>query len=171
MADPFLSEIKIVGFNFAPRGWAFCDGQLLAISQNQSLFALLGTTYGGDGRTTFGLPDLRGRTPIHYGQGPGLTQRHLGSKDGEENHTLSVDEIPQHNHAVNASSMDGNTTQPKGNILAATPAQTYRDPTSLISLDSGSLTNSGSGGSHNNMQPYMAVSFCIALQGIFPSRN
>jgi microcystin-dependent protein len=171
MADPFLSEIRIVGFNFAPRGWAFCDGQLLPINQNQALYALLGTMYGGDGRTTFALPDMRGRTPLHFGQGPGLSQRLIGSKAGTENHTLSVDEIPEHNHTLNASSQVGNTNLPGGNVMAATPAQIYRNPTNLIPLDSGSLTSSGSGGSHNNMQPYLTLSFCIALQGVFPSRD
>jgi len=171
MSEPFLAEIRIVGFNFAPRGWAFCDGQILPINQNQSLYSLLGTTYGGDGRTSFALPDLRGRAPIHTGQSNGGASRLLGSRGGEETHALSVDEIPQHAHAVQASTSDGNTPIPENNILAASRSRVYTSPDGTEALRSESIANVGGGQAHNNMQPYIAVNFCIALQGLFPSRN
>jgi microcystin-dependent protein len=170
MSDPYLAEIKIVGFNFAPRGWAFCDGQILPINQNQALYSLLGTTYGGDGRTTFALPDLRGRTPIHMGTGSGLTQRNLGSRSGEERHSLTVNEIPSHTHVARASSVSGDAPVPTGNVLAAAN-NAYGPPNNLTPLHAGSLAASGAGQGHENMQPYLTLSFCIALQGLFPSRN
>jgi microcystin-dependent protein len=166
MSEPFLAEVRIVGFNFAPRGWAFCDGQILPINQNQSLYSLLGTTYGGDGRTTFALPDLRGRTPIHVGE-----SYREGQKSGEETHTLSADEMPQHTHTARASSVDGNTPVPSPNILAQTPSRIYNDPTNLVDLRADTVTSVGGGQAHENMQPYLALNFCIALQGLFPSRN
>ncbi len=167
MAEPFLAEIKIVGFNFAPRGWAFCDGQILPINQNQSLYSLLGTTYGGDGRTTFALPDLRSRAPVHKGNGYSL-----GEKTGEETVTLTVAQIPQHDHRVFTASDLGNQRSPTDTMLASAE-NLYADPSSgtEVSFRSGTLTNSGGGQAHNNMQPYLAVGFCIALQGLFPSRN
>jgi microcystin-dependent protein len=173
MSEPFLAEVRMVGFNFAPRGWAFCDGQLLPINQNQSLYSLLGTTYGGDGRTTFALPDLRGRTPIHVGRSNGGGDHRLGQKSGEETHTLSANEMPQHTHTLRASSTDANTVVTPSNILArTTAADIYRDqPSNLVNLASGTVTNTGGGQAHDNMQPYLAVNFCIALQGLFPSRN
>lgn len=172
MSEPFLAEIRIVGFNFAPRGWALCDGQILPINQNQSLFSLLGTNYGGDGRTTFALPDLRSRVPIHVGQADGGTLHQLGRKGGEETHTLSVTEMPQHMHTVQASSSGADTDTPAGNILAAS-ARMYRNPngTSLVPMHSNTFLNTGGGQAHENMQPYIVVNFCIALQGLFPSRN
>ena len=170
MSEPFLAEVRIVGFNFAPRGWAFCDGQILPINQNQSLYSLLGTTYGGDGRTSFALPDLRGRTPIHVGSSNGAAHL-LGQKSGEETHTLSGAEMPNHDHVARASSVDGTTPVPTGHVLAQTPSRIYNDPTNLVSLRSGTVANVGGGQAHDNMQPYLAVNFCIALQGLFPSRN
>ncbi len=166
MSEPFLAEIRIVGFNFAPRGWAFCDGQILPINQNQSLYSLLGTTYGGDGRTSFALPDLRGRTPIHVGEGH--TQ---GQKSGEETHTLSVAEMPNHDHVMQASADAGDSIIPTGNVLARSPDLVYHEPTNLVAMKSSSIIHVGGGQAHDNMQPYLALNFCIALQGLFPSRN
>lgn len=166
MSEPFLAEIRIVAFNFAPRGWALCDGQILPISQNQSLYSLLGTTYGGDGRTTFALPDLRGRTPIHVGDG-----HLLGNKSGEETHTLSANEIPQHTHPARASTTGGNVPVPNDNVLASSPNQMYTDPAGLTAMAGGSVTNAGGGQAHENMQPFLVLNFCIALQGLYPSRN
>ena len=165
MSEPFIAEIKIFAFNFAPRNWAFCDGQLLPINQNQSLFSLLGTTYGGDGRTSFGLPDLRGRTPIHFGEG-----LNLGNKTGEENHPLTINEIPNHDHVVHGSSLDADTPVPNGALLARAN-NLYQDPNSLTSIHPETFANAGSGQGHNNMQPYLTLSFGIALAGLFPSRN
>ncbi len=169
MSEPFLAEIKIVGFNFAPRGWAFCDGQILPINQNQSLYSLLGTTYGGDGRTSFALPDLRSRVPIHKGSSNG-TNHQLGSKSGEETHMLIDAEIPQHSHAIQASS-DPSDNQDPTNAVLAKSGQIYRNSTNLVDMVSGTMTNAGGGQAHENLQPFLAVNFCIALQGLFPSRN
>ncbi|MCG8428087.1 MAG: tail fiber protein [Chromatiales bacterium] len=167
MSEPFLAEIRIVGFNFAPRGWAFCDGQILPINQNQSLYSLLGTTYGGDGRTSFALPDLRGRMPIHVGDG-----HREGQKSGEETHTLSAAEMPQHTHTLKGSSSVGNAKAPVGKVLArAAVSQIYHNYGNSVSLHSGTVSSVGGGQAHENMQPYLAVNFCIALQGLFPSRN
>ncbi len=165
MSEPFLAEVRMVGFNFAPRGWAFCDGQILPINQNQSLYSLLGTTYGGDGRTSFALPDLRGRVPMHVGNG--VTE---GQKSGEETHTLSVNEIPQHQHVARASTNTGSTINPAGQVLGQA-LNVYANPTATTALRAGSVTNVGGGQAHNNMQPSIAINFCIALQGLFPSRN
>lgn len=166
MSEPFLAEIKIFGFNFAPRGWAFCDGQILPINQNQSLYSLLGTTYGGDGRTSFALPELRGRVPVHVGNG--FT---LGQKSGVETVTLSSAEMPNHTHQFNASSTAGNSPTPSNNVLAQVGAALYTDATNLTPLASSAITSTGGSQSHDNMQPYTTLSFCIALQGLFPSRN
>ena len=165
MSEPFLAEVRIVGFNFAPRGWAFCDGQILPINQNQSLYSLLGTTYGGDGRTSFALPDLRGRTPIHVGNG-----HLLGQKGGEESHTLGAAEMPQHGHSAQASAVDADTVDPTGHILSKA-LNVYGNASNLVQLRAGTVANAGGGQAHNNMQPFIAVNFCIALQGLFPSRN
>lgn len=164
MAEPFLSEIRIMSFVFAPRGWALCNGQLLPINQNQALFSLLGTTYGGDGRVNFALPDLRGRTPIHTGSG-----HTLGERGGEQAHTLSIAELPTHTHVANATTATGNIPVPTSNILADSPSQLYAAPTNLVSLQPGTITNTGGSQAHLNMQPFLTLSFCIALQGIFPS--
>ena len=164
MSEPFLGEIRMFGSNFAPRGWALCDGQLLAISSNTALFSLLGTTYGGDGRTTFGLPDLRGRFPMHVGNGPGLTPRPWGQKSGAESVTLTVAEMPQHGHAVTAD--PGNTSSPVDNLPAESNDSIYATGTS------GSVgPKAGGNQPHNNMPPFQTVHFIIALQGIFPSRS
>lgn len=172
MSEPFLAEVRIVGFNFAPRGWAFCDGQILPINQNQSLYSLLGTTYGGDGRTSFALPDLRGRTPIHVGRPDGGADHQLGQKGGEETHTLSTNEMPQHTHTLRASSTDGDTTQPTDHVLAREVGGIYEEnPSATIAMQSGTVANAGGGQAHNNMQPTLVLNFCIALQGLFPSRN
>lgn len=160
----------MVGFNFAPRGWAFCDGQILPISQNQSLYSLLGTTYGGDGRTSFALPDLRGRTPIHVGRSNGGQDHQLGQKGGDETHTLSANEMPQHTHQARAAEADANTADPEGNVLARA-LNLYESPGTLVELRPGTVANTGGGQAHNNMQPTLVVNFCIALQGLFPSRN
>ena len=166
MAEPFLAEIKIVGFNFAPRGFAQCDGQILPINQNQSLYSLLGTTYGGDGRTSFALPDLRGRTPVH--EGSGIT---LGEKGGEERHPLTQSEIPNHTHVLNATKNGGGTFNPSGNQLANAGSQVYHDPTNLTALSSLAVAQVGASQGHENMQPFLALNYVIALQGVFPSRN
>ena len=165
MSEPFLAEVRMVGFNFPPRGWAFCDGQLLPINQNQSLYSLLGTMYGGDGRTSFALPDLRGRVPIHVGNG-----YQEGQKSGEETHTLSANEMPQHTHTIQASTAVATQNDPTGNVLAQS-TQIYHSATNLVDMVSGTMTNAGGGQAHENMQPYLVVNFCIALQGLFPSRN
>lgn len=166
MAEPFLSEIRMMSFGFAPKGWATCDGQLLPINQNQALFSLLGTTYGGDGRVNFGLPDLRGRVPTHTG-GMG---HFLGERGGEQSHTLSISEIPQHTHLMQATPTDGDQVVPTGNYLAPVN-QLYGAPANLTSLLAGSIGNTGGSQAHLNMQPFLTISFCIALQGIFPSQT
>jgi microcystin-dependent protein len=166
MAEPFLSEIRLMSFEFAPKGWALCNGQLLPINQNQALFSLLGTTYGGDGRVNFALPDLRGRVPAHVGAG-----HTLGERGGEQAHTLSIAELPQHVHPANASTATGDTPLPSGSVLADSPSQPYSPPGDLMPLHPGSVTNTGGSQAHLNMQPFLTISFCIALQGIFPSAN
>jgi microcystin-dependent protein len=167
MAEPFLSEIRIMSFVFAPKGWALCNGQLLPINQNQALFSLLGTTFGGDGRVNFALPDLRGRTPIHVGSG-----HTLGERGGEQAHTLSIAELPTHTHVLNATSSDATQPIPTGNLLARlAPANPYIAPQSLAAMNASSVTNVGGSQAHLNMQPFLTLSFCIALQGIFPSPN
>jgi microcystin-dependent protein len=165
MADPFLSEIRIFSFNFAPRGWAFCNGATLAINQNQALFALLGTTYGGNGTTNFQLPNLQTRVPIHVGNGFAL-----GQAGGEQTHTLSQLELPGHTHTASGTSDNGDTVSPGGNLLGAS-TDLYGPATGLTSLAPASVANAGGSQPHENMQPYLVLNFCIALQGIFPSQN
>ena len=165
MAEPFLSEIRIMSFVFAPKGWALCNGQLLPINQNQGLFSLLGTTFGGDGRVNFALPDCRGRTPIHVGSG-----HTLGEKGGEQAHTLSIAELPTHTHVLNGTSVDADTPVPTGNLFA-TVANVYTGAQNLTTLVAGTCGNVGGSQAHLNMQPFLTLSFCIALQGIFPSPN
>lgn len=167
MAEPFLSEIRIMSFAFAPRGWALCNGQLLPINQNQALFSLLGTTFGGDGRVNFALPDLRGRTPIHVGSG-----HTLGERGGEQAHTLSIAELPTHTHVLNATSNNGTQLIPASNLYAASPNQLYRAADgNLQAMSPSAIANVGGSQAHLNMQPFLTLSFCIALQGIFPSPN
>jgi microcystin-dependent protein len=165
MAEPFLSEIRIMSFAYAPKGWAFANGQLLPINQNQALFSLLGTTFGGDGRVNFALPDLRGRTPIHVGNG-----HTLGERGGEQAHTLAIAELPEHTHVLNASGSDANANLP-GNDLFANAANAYGPAAALTTLNAATNTNAGGSQAHLNMQPFLPLSFCIALQGIFPSPN
>lgn len=180
MSEPFLGQIQMFGFNFNPRGWAKCDGQLLPISQNSALFSLLGTQYGGDGRTTFGLPGLRGRVPIHQGNGPGLLPKSIGSKGGQETVALNATEIPSHTHSATgnakAAAGRGNNTAPAGRTWAGLARENaYSDATADTDMmaDNVEVTvgNTGGSQSHNNMQPYLTVNFCIALTGIFPSRS
>lgn len=171
MSEPFLAEVRIVGFNFAPRGWAFCDGQILPINQNQSLYSLLGTTYGGDGRTSFALPDIRGRAPMHVGRSNGGGDHRLGQKSGEETHTLAGNEMPQHDHVLQATNTQANSDQPTGHVFARAAGTVYGEFGAQQALASGTVANVGGGQAHDNMQPYLAINFCIALQGLFPSRN
>jgi len=168
MAEPFLSEIRLMSFVFAPKGWALCNGQLLPINQNQALFSLLGTTFGGDGRVNFALPDLRGRTPIHVGSGHAL-----GERGGEQAHTLSISELPQHTHFVNASSNSATDGTPSNSLVLAqsTAANLYGSATALQAMAPAAVSNVGGSQAHLNMQPFLTLSFCIALQGIFPSPN
>jgi microcystin-dependent protein len=166
MAEPFLSEIRIMSFNFAPKGWAMCNGQLLPINQNQALFSLLGTTFGGDGRVNFALPDIRGKTPIHVGSG-----HTLGEQGGEQAHTLSIQELPTHTHLAGASSASsGGNDNPSGRVLGSVNNM-YHPPTNLTAMNPGTITNVGGSQAHLNMQPFLTLTFCIALQGIFPSAN
>jgi microcystin-dependent protein len=165
MAEPFLSEIRMMSFVFAPKGWALCNGQLLPINQNQALFALLGTTYGGDGRVNFALPDLRGRAPIHMGSG-----HTLGERGGEQAHTLSISEIPTHTHVFQAS--QSNADQPiSTNNMFGTSNNMYAAASALVSINAATIPNVGGSQAHLNMQPFLTLSFCIALQGIFPSQT
>ena len=172
MSEPFVGEIRMFAGNFAPRGWAFCDGQLLAVSQNDALFSLLGTIYGGDGRTTFGLPDMRGRVPVHAGTGPGLSPRRLGAMIGTESVTLISNQLPAHSHAMMASSDIGNAPNPDDNTLAAaTSIDPYiANDTPNTVLNANAVTSVGSSQSHTNMMPFLCVNFIIALFGIYPSR-
>lgn len=173
MSDQFVAEIRIFPFNFPPTGWAFCDGQLMPISQNTALFSLLGTTYGGDGKSTFALPDLQGNAPMQPGQGQGLSQRFLGEIGGSESLTLLVSEIPVHTHALRASEFPGDKTVPGPNssLATSTGGALYVTPTPpLTPMAFQTLPPAGGGLPHNNMQPYLTLNFCIALQGIFPQR-
>lgn len=166
MAEPFLSEIRIASFVFPPKGWALCDGQLLPINQNQALFSLLGTTYGGDGRVNFALPDMRARIPIHTGNG-----HTLGERGGEAAHTLSQAEMPAHIHFESASAAIGTLNSGANNYLAVSQAPVYAAPGNLTTLTPQSVTNVGGSQAHSNQQPFLVLNFIIALQGIFPSQN
>jgi microcystin-dependent protein len=166
MAEPFLAEIRLMSFGFPPKGWALCDAQLLPINQNQALFSLLGTTFGGDGRVTFGLPDLRGRVPMHMGSG-----HTLGEVGGQQAVTLSISQIPTHTHVFNGTSTTGTLNVTTNNILGVSQTPIYAPPQNLLALNPASVTNTGGSQAHLNMQPFLTVSFCIALQGIFPSQN
>lgn len=176
MADPFVAEIRIFPFNFAPKGWAWCDGQLLPLSQNTALFSLLGTTYGGNGKSNFALPDLQGRAPMHPGQGPGLSLHDLGETGGSETVTLLESEIPAHSHAISASTNaadEEGTKQPAGAMPGAQQGsnQLYTALASSVSFSGAALAPAGGDAPHNNMQPYLTFYFCIALQGVFPPRT
>lgn len=168
MAEPFLSEIRIMSFGFAPKGWALCDGQLLPINQNQALFSLLGTTYGGDGRVNFGLPNLQGRAPIHMGGG-----HTLGERGGEQAHTLSISEIPAHTHGVNGSTAQASTNAPDTSTVlsASNPQNIYGQAANLTAMGPSAIGNVGGSQAHPNMQPFLTLNFSIALQGIFPSQT
>lgn len=168
MAEPFLSEIRIMSFGYAPRGWAMCNGQLLPINQNQALFSLLGTTFGGDGRVNFALPDLRGRIPIHVGSG-----HTLGEKGGEQAHTLSIAELPEHVHVESAANIPATLDAPSSSVTLAQSVQAllYNNPAQLQAMAPDMITNTGGSQAHLNMQPFLTLTFCIALQGIFPSPN
>ncbi len=163
----------MIGANFAPRGWANCDGQLLAVSQNDALFSLYGTIYGGDGRTTFGLPDMRGRVPIHQGQGPGLPEYKLGSKSGAENVTLTTGQLPRHNHPLQVTTDNGPEANPAGNYLAgSTLLESYADETPDTAMASNALpTQTGGGQAHQNLQPFQVIRFIVSLYGIYPSKT
>jgi microcystin-dependent protein len=169
MGTPFLGEIRLMAFNYAPKGWAQCNGQLLPINQNQALFSLLGTMYGGNGQTTFALPNFQGRVPMHVGSN---TQ---GQAFGESVHTVTSNEMPQHTHFVSASGTQGNqpnvANPPTNNVLARTTDNVYQTAQNLTPLNAGSVTNVGGSQAHENKQPYLVLNFCVALQGIFPSRN
>lgn len=172
MSEPFVGEIRMFAGNFAPRGWAFCDGQLLAVSQNDALFSLFGTIYGGDGRTTFGLPDMRGRIPLHQGSGPGLSPRRLGAKAGEENVTLTVNQLASHSHDLNASKQPANQASPMGRVLAAgVGVRFYRSQAQDVDMASTMVANTGGSRSHTNLMPALCVNFIVSLFGIYPSRH
>jgi len=168
MAEPFLSEIRIMSFGFPPKGWALCDGQLLPINQNQGLFSLLGTTYGGDGRVNFGLPNLQGRVPIHMSGG-----HTLGERGGEQGHTLTISEIPTHNHFLNVQTAQGTTVTPDVNtvVSTSTPQNLYAPAGNGVAMASNAIGNTGGSQAHQNMQPFLVLNFSIALQGIFPSQT
>lgn len=172
MADPFVAEIRIFPFNFAPRGWAWCDGQLLPLSQNTALFSLLGTTYGGNGKSNFALPDLQGRAPMHPGQGPGLSLHDLGETGGSETVTLLESEMTAHSHAINVSAADALTRIPAGQKPATgIGVSAFRAPPPTVRLSDSTVAPAGGDQPHNNMQPYLTFYFCIALQGVFPPRT
>jgi microcystin-dependent protein len=170
MAEPFLSEIRMFSFNFAPKGWALSNGQLLPINQNQALFSLLGTTYGGDGRVNFALPNIQGRVPIHFG-----SENTLGEAGGQYAHTLTISEMPAHNHFVTGSTQQGNSVNPNfggtGNMFATNPGNVYSPVTSLTTLNAATISNAGGSQPHQNQQPFLVINYCIALQGIFPSQT
>jgi len=169
MSEPFLGQLQQFGFNFAPRGWAFCNGQLMSIAQNTALFALLGTTYGGDGQTTFAVPDMRGRISLHMGQGPGLTNREEGEASGNESVTLLSTQMPQHNHLLNASTGQKLVSIPAANNFGASDSFTNATLDSV--LDPGTVGLTGGNQPHENRQPFLVINWCIAVEGIFPSRN
>jgi microcystin-dependent protein len=174
MADPFVAEIRIFPFNFAPKGWAFCDGQLLPISQNTALFSLLGTTYGGDGKSTFALPDLQGNAPMHPGQGPGLSLHDLGETGGSETVTLLQTEIPAHSHTLMAQNQPGQLNAPAADrsLSRSNGGDAWKQPPQVLSaMAFQALAPAGGDQPHNNMMPYLTLNFCIAMQGVFPPRT
>ena len=173
MSNPFVAEIRIFGFNFAPRGWAFCDGQLFPISQNTALFSLLGTTYGGDGKSNFALPNLQGCAPMHPGQGPGLSLHDLGETGGSETVSLLESETPSHTHSIMAQNNPGNVKLPSPQVALSRAAgeNVYGPAQNLVAMSDQTLAPAGGDQPHNNMQPYLTLNFCIALQGVFPPRG
>ena len=174
MSEPFVGEIRMFAGNFAPRGWAFCDGSLLAVSQNDALFSLFGTIYGGDGRTTFGLPDLRGRIPIHQGSGPGLSPRAIGHKAGAESVTLNANQMPSHSHSLVPSNALGNVQSPSGKTMARIDAgDLYKTPPAPTTpdMESDALGLTGGSQAHSNLMPALCIYFIVALVGIYPSRH
>lgn len=171
MAEPFLGEIRMFGFNFAPVGWAFCNGDLLPISQNTALFSLLGTTYGGNGTSNFALPNLQSRVAVHMGEGSGLSSYDIGQDGGSETTTLLESQLPAHNHLVNVHDNEGAFARPKGNVLARSSVEGYARTSDGSTLNQGALSATGNNQPFNNIQPYLVLNFCIALQGIFPSRS
>ena len=170
MSEPFIAEIRIFAGNFAPRGWAFCDGQLLPVSQNTALFSLIGTTYGGDGRSTTALPNLQGRAPMHPGRGPGLTSRRLGQRGGVEMVTLTEAQMPSHTHTLIGSERGGREVSPQNNYFGTGEAY-FRAPSNLGAAADGAMPNTGGSQAHNNLQPFLAMNFIIALVGLYPSRG
>ncbi len=171
-SDPFVAQIKIFPYNFAPRGWAFCNGDLLPIAENTALFSLVGTTYGGDGRTTLGLPDLRGRFAMHAGRGPGLSERRLGEKGGVEQVRLTEAQIPSHRHQLNAHKSQGRQDAPNNNVLAYDRREDqYSTEAPDVDMNSAAIGSAGGGWAHNNMPPYLGFNYCIALWGLYPSRS
>jgi microcystin-dependent protein len=172
MSEPFVGEVRMFAGNFAPRGWAFCDGQLLSVSQNDALFSLLGTIYGGDGRTTFGLPDLRGRLPIHAGHGPGLSERRLGAKGGAEKVTLTVNQMPSHGHHMRGSNQNSLFAPGEGRVVGTqTQINLFAGADPDSNMSSSAIANTGGSRSHTNLMPFMCIHFIIALFGIYPSRH
>lgn len=171
MAEPFIGQITLFAGNFAPRGWAFCDGQLLSIAQNTALFSILGTTYGGNGQTTFALPDLRGRVPVHPGQGPGLTNRSLGENSGTERVKLEAGHMPAHSHPVRATTGAATAKTPTANLLASVSGRNIYGSNGNTQMAGGMIRDTGGGQAHSNMQPWLGLNYIIALEGIFPSRN
>ena len=169
--DPFVAEVRIFPFNFAPKGWAFCNGQILPLSQNTALFSLLGTTYGGNGKSNFALPNLQGSIPIHPGQGPGLSSYALGDTGGSETVTLLISEIPVHDHAVQVSQISGNSPDPLNHMLADANAYVPASASPMTQLSTEAVASSGGDQPHNNLMPYLTMSYCIALQGVFPPRS
>jgi microcystin-dependent protein len=171
VTEPFLGEIRLFPYNFAPRGWAFCQGQILSIAQNTALFSLLGTTYGGNGVTTFALPDLRGRVAVSQGQGPGLSPYSLGEQGGVESVTLIATQMPQHNHLISVNNAGSSTGRPSGNYPGQTSGNTYAPSSDGSTFAPQAVGMAGGNQPHTNIQPYLALNYCIALEGIFPSRN
>ena len=171
MSTPFVGEIRMFGGNFAPAGWAFCSGQLMPISENDTLFTLIGTTYGGDGQSTFGLPDLQGRLPMHMGTGPGLTTRTIGEMGGVETVTLTVNQIPIHTHAPQSDANNGNQATPQNRVWAGAAASRYSSSAPNLAMNNTLGGNAGGSQPHDNLMPYLAISFIISLFGIFPTQN
>jgi len=174
MVTPFIGEIRMFAGNFAPRGWALCNGQILPVSQNDALFSLFGTIYGGDGRTTFALPDLRGRVPIHWGNGPGLTSRRIGEKGGAERVTLTADQLPSHKHTLRGTTANATSRDPAGRLLAAGTSTAYggsQSSADRVNMHSAATGNSGGSQPHDNVMPFQCINYIVALTGVFPSRS